>query len=242
MALREKKSTSQRHIEMVEREPKRKIFIVCEGDKTEVIYFQGLKDNSKELGINNVLIVLEKDEVSRGTSDPEGLVRLVEEKRRNLETANNCDNETYDCNRDKFLIVFDRDKDYNQDVSKQNEGNKKYLEFIKEHKNEYILGVTNPCFELWLLLHIEDAFEDIIKPNYNEILENKKISNRHTYISKILSDKLHMNSKKSMKFSKFKGELRCAIEQEKNLTQDLEKLDNEIGSNIGKIIITEFMK
>lgn len=39
MALREKKSTKQRHIEFVEREQKKKIFIVAEGDKTEIKYF-----------------------------------------------------------------------------------------------------------------------------------------------------------------------------------------------------------
>ena len=55
MALREKKSTSQRHVEQVEKEPKRKNFVVSEGARTEVKYFEGLKHHSKELGINKAL-------------------------------------------------------------------------------------------------------------------------------------------------------------------------------------------
>ena len=51
-----------------------------------------------------------------------------------------------------------------------------------------------------------------------------------------------MNPKTGMKFSKFKDRVRHAIEQEKFLEQDLYKLENKIGSNIGKIIETEMLK
>jgi len=73
-------------------------------------------------------------------------------------------------------------------------------------------------------------------------LENKRVSNQHTFLSKLLSDKFHMNPKTGMKFSKFKDRVRHAIEQEKFLEQDLYKLENKIGSNIGKIIETEMLK
>ena len=53
----------------------------------------------------------------------------------------------YDKKRDKFLIVIDRDK----------ESFLNYREFIDKFRDEYILGITNPCFELWLLLHKEDS-------------------------------------------------------------------------------------
>lgn len=234
MALRIKKSTKQRYLEQIEREPNKKIFIVCEGDRTEVKYFEGIRDNAKELGISDLLevIVMNKDSESKGTSNPYSLIELANKTKEQF----SCDGEyvnigIYDEKRDKFLIVIDRDKG-----SFLN-----YREFIDSFKDEFILGVTNPCFELWLLLHKEDSVKSIIYPRREEILENSKVSNSHTFTSKLVSKEFHMNSKTGMKFSKFKGKVFYAIEQEKDLQQDLYKLENEIGSNIGKIIGDELL-
>jgi hypothetical protein len=128
-------------------------------------------------------------------------------------------------------MVIDRDR----------ESFTNYQEFIDEFKDEFILGITNPCFELWLLLHIEDSVENIINPKYKEILKNAKVSANHTFISNIVSNELHMNTKTGMKFSKFKDKVHYAIKQEKNLEQDLYQLENAVGSNIGRIIEREML-
>ena len=242
MALREKKSTKERYVTPIDRREKKKIFVIAEGDKTETKYFQGLKDNAKSLGIDNVIIVLEKDDKSKGTSDPDGLVKLVEDKKKSLTNPSHCDEvQTYDPNNDEFLIIMDRDKDFNQDKSKLRESEKRYHDFIEKYKDKYILGITNPCFEVWLLLHKENAVGEIIEPNYDKILYNKKISSNHTYISKLVSEYFHMNSKKGMRFSKFKDNVINAVKQEKLLPQDLVELEDKVGSNIGKIIEEKFI-
>lgn len=230
MALRIKKSTKQRHLEQIDREPNKKIFIVCEGDRTEVRYFEGIRDNTKELGINDLLeiVVMDKAPEFKGISDPYRLVQEADSTKKKLE----CGEEgIYDKKRDKFLIVIDRDK----------ESFLNYREFIDKYKDKFILGVTNPCFEIWLLLHKEDSVEDIIKPKYKEILENIRMSNNHTFISRLVSDEFHMNPKTGMRFSKFKEKVLYAIEQEKKLEQDLYELENIVGSNIGKIIKSEML-
>lgn len=248
MALRIRKSTKERHLGEVDREPNKKIFIVFEGEKTEVKYFDGIKDNAKDLGINNLLeiVILDKDEKSRGITDPEGLIKLAKETKEILKNPDEaiCDNAEdenskveykelgiYDEKRDKFLIVIDRDKgDF-----------KNYKEIIDKYKDEFIIGMTNPCFELWLLLHVEDSVENIIMPEYEKILENDIVSANHTFTSKIVSEEFHMNPKTGMRFSKFKDKVHYAIEQEKKLEQDLYRLENSVGSNIGKIIEEEIL-
>lgn len=230
MSLRIKKSPNQRHMEEIPREPNKKIFIVCEGDRTEVKYFEGIKDHSKELGINDLLeiIIMDKNLESKGISDPYGLIDLANHTINKFQGG---EDGIYDEERDKFLIIVDRDKgDFLN-----------YKEFVDKFKDEFLLGITNPCFELWLLLHEEDAVDNIINPSYQEILENSKISNNHTFTSKIISDKFHMNSKKGMRFSKFKNSVLYAIEQEKKLEQDLYNLEYKVGSNIGKIIEEEML-
>lgn len=241
MALRVKKSTNQRYTETIVREPHKKIFIVCEGDITEVRYFQGLKDNSKDLGINDLLeiIIMEKDSESKGTSDPYGLIELA--KKMKSQMMCDCSEEsqlqydysgTYDDRLDKFMIVIDRDKG-----SFLN-----YRKFIDDFKDEFVLGITNPCFELWLLLHKQNAVTNIINPQYEEILENNRISNNHTFVSDLVSREFHMNPKTGMRFAKFKENVIYAIDQEKALEQDLYMLEDRIGSNIGMIIETEILK
>lgn len=225
MGLRIKKSLYKRHPDDILREPNKKIFIVCEGESTEIKYFEGIRDYSKELGISNLieLIIMKKDSKSKGFSNPNGLISLANDKINEFKWDN--DN-IYDAKRDKFLIIFDRDK---RDF-------KDYVDFIDKNKDNFLLGVTNPCFELWLLLHYENSVEEIINPYYNDILDNAKVSNNHTFISCIVSDIYHMNPKKGMRFSKFNNRVLYAIEQEKNLEQDLYKLEGTVGSNIGKII------
>lgn len=230
MALRIKKSPTRRHIGQVSRKYHKKIFIVCEGDKTEIRYFQGLKDNSKELGISDLLeiVVMEKGAHSKGTSDPAGLVRLANEKIKKLKYD---DDGVYNEQTDKFLIVMDRDKDSFPD----------YDDFINKNKDNFILGITNPCFELWLLLHQKDSLESIINPNYEDILDNARVSTNHTFISNLVSEEFNMNPKRGMRFSRFKDNLHYAIEQESKMEQDLYKLKNTVGSNIGQIIKKEML-
>ncbi len=67
------------------------------------------------------------------------------------------------------------------------------------------------------------------------------MSAKHTFVSDMVSRELHMNTKSGMRFSKFKDNIRYAIEQEKGLKQDLRKLENSVGSNIGKIIEKEML-
>ena len=67
------------------------------------------------------------------------------------------------------------------------------MEECKKHK--YFLVITNPCFEFWLLLHF-----DIPSYSHNQLLENAQISNKHSFISKELSDKVRY-SKNRLNFS-----------------------------------------
>ena len=70
---------------------------------------------------------------------------------------------TYDSTYDKICIIIDRD------VNSFSE--EQYRNAIKlSEENNFILGVSNPCFEFFLLMHIYDM-SDFSK---DDILENKK--------------------------------------------------------------------
>lgn len=53
----------------------------------------------------------------------------------------------------------------------------------------------------------KNSLKDIIKLNYKGILENCKVSNKHTFVRDIVSKEFHMNPKSGMRFSKFKEQI-----------------------------------
>ena len=97
------------------------------------------------------------------------------------------------------------------------------------------MGVTNPSFELFLLLHFKDSYETDIVPHYEEIINNEKIGNQR-FIYKLLHDKSGMNSKKNVSIGDLAENIDIAIEQEENLNQNIYDCKGKITCNIGKII------
>ena len=98
--------------------------------------------------------------------------------------------------------------------------------------NNYNLGLSNPNFEFWLLLHHDDC----LSFKKNEIKENKKVNGRKRFLEKCLSNKLGGYNKRQIKFNQFKKNIPIAIENEKNFCEDNEMLKDEIGSSIGLIV------
>jgi len=117
------------------REPLRRFLVVCEGRLTEPEYFKALRRRYRA----SVKLVIEPGGVS-----PERLVeRAVDMKRAAERDARR--------QRDRFLryeevwCVFDTDKhDHLADAHRQAE------------ENGIDLAVSNPCFELWALLHFQE--------------------------------------------------------------------------------------
>lgn len=130
------------------------IVIASEGKETERIYFESIKEYFCS---TNVLIKVLKRENT--DSSPE----YVLEQLRNFEKDFTLNED------DELWMVIDRDrwkiKTLKQVASqcKQN----KYLRF----------ALSNPCFELWLLLHLEDI-ANMTPDELKALKENKRVSRR----------------------------------------------------------------
>jgi len=228
--LREHSSWDKRYeTDKPEIEPSRKYYIIAEGSNTELFYFSSLVDKFKNQRINNVeIIYLNKEGEIETHSHPKNLLEFINDKRKEK-----FDSGEFDKERDKFVIIFDRDS-----FRKPEE----YLKYVDKAGNENILGVTNPSFELWLILHSENSFEKYIRKNEHKILENKKEKGKR-YICKLFSEVFDgMDSKTNEKgIRKLVEFTDIAISQERKLCQDKVKLADCIGSNVG-ILIEEIGK
>lgn len=203
-------------------EPFRKYIFICEGANTEVYYFEKLINMRKELGIHDMIDIclLEKTGKERDISYPKALVELAKKYKRKVEN-------NFDSKRDKMIIVFDADI-FEEKV-------KGYDELITEIEKEDIAAVTNPNFELFLLLHLENSYENFIKDNENRFLL-KDEKDKYSYAFKLLSQKTKMNAKKNKQIGCLAKNIKIAIEQEKKINQDIHNINGKVSSNIGKII------
>ena len=98
-----------------------------------------------------------------------------------------------------------------------------------------IAAVTNPGFELFLILHVEGSFEQHIKGHETEFLSiDEKGKYSHAY--NVLLELTGMNAKKNADIGILADNVLVAIAQEKLINQDIHQLKGNVSSNIGKII------
>lgn len=114
------------------RKPYERILIVCEGEKTELLYFTALR---RALGLHpaNVVIADKK----RGL-DPASLVAYALEELKKDPDFNH------------LYCVFDQDKHTTYEAALDR------IRALKPKGGAHIHAITSiPCFEVWLLLHFE---------------------------------------------------------------------------------------
>jgi len=140
------------------REPYAKVLIVCEGEKTEPNYFNGLRDC---YGLNSANVEVCGD---CGT-DPIGIVKYAKRRYKEERDAGDAF--------DRVYCVFDKDSHHSYNNAKES------IRTAKP-KNVYFAITSVPCFEYWLLLHFDDTTkpfrrcEDVITvlknhmPGYNK--------------------------------------------------------------------------
>lgn len=129
---------------------------------------------------------------------------------------------------DEFGILIDRDMQTHSEVNMI-----ECIDYCK--KKGYHCYIANPCFEFWLLLHLSD-----VKKEYNdrllEIKENKKVSDKHTFVSKEVSEKAH-HGKCGINFRKnYMPYIDIAISRAKEFASDEDELLNNIGCNVWKLV------
>lgn len=202
-------------------EPYRKYFFICEGSNTEVWYFKKLIDLRKQLGIHPLIDIrlMEKTGEDRTLSNPKALVMFAEKQK-------SVPSNKFDPKHDKMVIVFDADI-YKKNPSVYNE--------VLELGEGNIFAVTNPSFELFLLLHYENSYEELISPNENKILLNEK-SGKRRFITALFTDKSGMNPKENPAVGNLAQYIDIATKQEKFLNQDIHKAIGNLTSNVADII------
>ena len=222
MPVRTYKNWNRRSSDLEEQiEPLRKYYFICEGANTETFYFKKLIDLRKNLGIHPLIDIRlwEKTDKDRNISFAKNLVEFANKQK---ELAEN----DFDVEHDRMIIVFDGDI-----FEEKVEGYDKLIEDIEKSD---IAAVSNPNFELFLLLHKEGSYEDYIKGREEDFL--KMFDGKYSYAKDVLLNITGMNSKKNPQIGDLAKDIMIAIKQEKYINQDIHNIKGRISSNIGLII------
>lgn len=140
----------------------RLVVIAAEGRKTENIYFDAMKHHLCASGV--YVVVLRR---SSNTSNPEAVYAQIREFMNKYLIEED----------DQLWVVVDKDRWKDKMLSN-------IAQHCSQNDNLYFC-VSNPCFELWLLLHLEDVvtYDD---KKMNELRMNKKVNSSETWLKNYL--------------------------------------------------------
>jgi len=190
-----------------------RLFVIAtEGEETEKQYFENL--TSKEWYCNP-RVLIEVLERSTSASNPKRILRLLDErkKKRGLK---------FD---DELWLVIDRDKQ-----SWTVEEIAKVAQVC--YQKGYYLAVSNPCFEFWLLLHL-NSLEEYSDTTLQEFLDNKKVTSNRTRLEMELVLQLGSYNKSNLETSSFLPFIKEAIERAKQLDMNPEqRWPNQLGTRV----------
>lgn len=135
----------------------RLIVIAAEGRATENIYFEAMR---QELCATNVqLVVLNRED---DNSNPANVHRQIKDF---MDEYNILDD-------DQLWIVIDRD-DWKEKMLAD-------IAQLCQQNCNLRFCMSNPCFELWLILHLEDI-EDYSEEDKKNLFENPRLSTHGTW-------------------------------------------------------------
>jgi hypothetical protein len=131
------------------RDPKKFFIIATEGECTEQIYFDAVKP-PRESAIQLRVLPTRK-----GRSHPKMVLARLQGYEREAGAGPT----------DELWLVVDRDSWTEVDLNA--------VADMVEARSNYRLALSNPCFELWLLLHLADAPPGVTKNRLADLLRDK---------------------------------------------------------------------
>lgn len=138
---------------------------------------------------------------------------------------------TYEEGFDRICLIVDRDKESFLAVPENNQ----YMYVLNRCREMgFQLCVTNPCFEFWLLLHFDEVFE----LDKEKLADNPKVTAKRRYAENELRRIYPGYSKTSYNAERLVRNIDKAIYNEKKFCEDIEELQESVGSNIG-ILVSE---
>lgn len=197
-----------------------KMFVLSyEGTRSEKKYFDDFRKSDLFNNSGFIEIIPLKRPKNVG-SDPISVKNLLKQAKRKYRFKKS----------DEFWLIIDRDdweEIHNHDFNK-------LVEDCKKEKNFY-LAMSNPCFELWLVLHLIDL-EKLEDEQKLKLFANKKVNKNKNYIDDFLGQLQGRGYNKRPNPSIFLPNTRLALQRAKALDNLNEDYPKSLGTHVYKLI------
>lgn len=203
------------------KDPEKYYIIACEGTLTEYIYFGDLRasDLFNDSGLIDIIPIEHPKNI--GTS-PLELRTLIRTAKKDKNFRKN----------DEFWIISDRD-----DWATMHHINfDQFAEECRKEQNTF-WALSNPCFEIWLLLHLKDI-SDYSDSERQKIFQNKKISQKKNYIDSVLANAIG-NGRGYTKYPPkefLMPNIKTAVRRAKALSKRGELYPHFLGTDVYKLV------
>lgn len=207
-----------------ERRPKSKCFIIGEGAITEYKYLCALSTRLAKQGIPRLIELkpIQRTGLERDHSAP---TKLLEQAK--LIRSDKDGTHDFECDVDQIVVIFDADI-FRNDQNGLNQ-------MISSFNGIATVAITNPSFELFLLLHKKNAYQEIVLPNARQMFKNELFEGRRRFVDKLVSETFGINPKKS-RVGRLSEMFEVAVKEERNLNQSLELAADQLTSNVGLVL------
>lgn len=197
-----------------------KLYILSfEGERTETKYFEDFR-NSEVFNDSGLIETIPLKRAKNTGTDPFSVKKLLKKAK---------DDFSFKAT-DEFWLIIDRD--HWESIHKIS------FELLVEECNKeenFFLAMSNPCIEIWLILHLKDI-ADFSKEEQDKIYENAKISNSKNHIDIVLSELQGRGYNKIPNTKLFLPLTTTAIIRAKNLDNLEEVYPSRIGTHVYKLI------
>lgn len=187
----------------------RLVVIAGEGRYTESIYFNAVKNELRAPNVHVEVLDRNSDE-----SSPESVHRQIVDFMRQYNIEDD----------DELWLVIDRDRWHERMLSQ--------VAQLCAQNTHLHFCMSNPCFELWLLLHLEDVneYDDSAK---SDLVQNKKNKAGITWLKKRMKDLLGSYAESNYDTSKLIPHVPLAMDRARNLdVNPQDRWPQSIGSRV----------
>ena len=208
-------------------------FFVFEGEVTEPYFISSFLRSLRDYLEGKATIhLMEKKNDDIGRTDIKELLKIAKEI-----VASKKKEGLFKDGKDKVVVFFDLDR-FENDQRRINT-------LFEKCDDNILLAYTNPSFELFAFLLINDSLNKHIIPNKEAILRNYYIElpdgDKERYIFNLFKSVSHINIKSKKDLEKHNilqalGPLENAISQEKLINRYLDCAANNLTSNIGYLL------
>ena len=190
--------------------------IATEGQKTEIKYFSKL---SNEFCPPRNKIYIEILPKLTSDSAPIAVIRMLDEFKKDYILRDD----------DELWMVIDRDK--------QSWTHAAISQVARQcYQKDYFLALSNPAFEVWLLLHVKD-FSEYTRDEIEELFQNKRNRSHRTRLEKELITICGSYNKKNPNLDHYFPYIHSAVQRGKNLMeQPNERWPDYLGTHVWKLV------